>query len=562
MKEFKPLMKIGGKSSLEILTENLRIAGVEEIFAVVGHNAEFIEEALEGKNVRIVMNEKYADGMFTSVQAGIRAAQENGNDCVLMTPVDIPMIPPYIFKTVLEAHYSNPGCFTVPCYEGKKGHPLCIPQEYYQEILESSGENGLKSVTSKYEDRFIKINTHAEGIVMDMDTQEAYSRLVEFYNKNRYPDEEKCRKILKRMETPAHVIRHCMAVTDTAVAIAEALNEHGKELSIPLIKASGMLHDVLRIRKKHWEEGAKLALDYGYPEVADIIDAHMNYIPSVPVHDVDEKDIICLSDKLRQEEKLVTLEERLEPVKVKWKDNPDALAVIENKIKAAAAVKNFISEYIGQDVDEMLRERDRQKKEAEGEKHNIRRLILVRHGETQRHKDKIFLGQKDIPLNEEGREQCKHVGLELQHFDVDTDRVYCSDLNRAKESAEIIAGMLGDKFSLVEVPEFREMNLGHWDGMYITDIKEQFPEEYKSRGENLIYYKIDDEAENFEELQQRAMKKLNEIIDTTEGDIIIVSHSGVLRSIKCAILERPLEDLAKMRFDRGTYEILELPVKL
>ena len=57
------------------------------------------------------------------------------------------------------------------------------------------------------------------------------------------------------------------------------------------------------------------------------------------------------------------------------------------------------------------------------------------------------------------------------------------------------------------------------------------------------------------------MKKLQEIIDTTTGDIVLVSHSGVLRCLKCALQNRPLEDLTKMKFDRGTYEIIELQDK-
>ena len=69
----------------------------------------------------------------------------------------------------------------------------------------------------------------------------------------------------------------------------------------------------------------------------------MNYIPEVPVTYIDEKNIICLSDKLRQEETLVTLEERLEPVKKKWKDDPEALNIIETKINAADAVVTYMT---------------------------------------------------------------------------------------------------------------------------------------------------------------------------------------------------------------------------
>ena len=565
MNDFKPLMKIGGRTPLEMLAESFSIAGIEDIFVVVGHNADlvrkYIDEELADKNLNIVFNGDYTEGMFTSVKAGVRAVIENGNESILMTPVDIPFIPPYVIKAALRAHEENPGFFTVPCFNGKKGHPLCIPEEYFNEILESSGENGLKSVTSLHEDKFIRIETHAEGITLDMDTPEAYEQLLEFFEKNKYPDEEKCWKILHRMQTPSHVVRHCLAVADTGIAIAEELNAHEKNMDVPLVKAAGMLHDVLRVEKRHWEAGAKLMLDYGYPEVADIVDAHMNYIPEVPVTYIDEKNIICLSDKLRQEDMLVTLEERLEPVKKKWKDNPEALEIIETKINAAAAVVDYINDCIGGDIYDVLRERDEKRKEAEAGNPKPRRLVLIRHGETQKHKSRIFLGQKDVPLDDEGRDQCMHVGIEMQHFNIQSSCIYTSTLSRAVESAEIIAGELGDSFEIVKFPEFSEMKLGHWDGLFIEDIKERFPEEYNARGKDLVNYRIDDDAENFVDLQKRAMKKLDEIIASTENDIVLVSHSGVLRVIKCALQNRPLDDIKRMKFDRGTYDIMEIPLE-
>ena len=133
--------------------------------------------------------------MFTSVQAGVKAASENGNDCFLLTPVDIPLIPPYIMKAVLNRQYKTPDCFVVPCYEGKKGHPLSIPADYTAEILESTGENGMKSITSLHEDRMVYLETNCESIILDMDTQEAYAELIRYYDENKYPTEEQCRRI-------------------------------------------------------------------------------------------------------------------------------------------------------------------------------------------------------------------------------------------------------------------------------------------------------------------------------------------------------------------------------
>ena len=100
MGEFKPLMKIDRHNPLEILIRHFKKAGVDDIFVVTGFNAEAIEDFLKDEDVHAVYNERFEEGMFTSVQAGVRAAYENGNECIIMTPVDVPLIPPYIIKAL------------------------------------------------------------------------------------------------------------------------------------------------------------------------------------------------------------------------------------------------------------------------------------------------------------------------------------------------------------------------------------------------------------------------------------------------------------------------------
>ena len=52
--------------------------------------------------------------------------------------------------------------------------------------------------------------------------------------KQQHPDRQECLRLLKEYGTPEHVIRHCMAVADTAVRIGRALNEHGYHLDLEL----------------------------------------------------------------------------------------------------------------------------------------------------------------------------------------------------------------------------------------------------------------------------------------------------------------------------------------
>ena len=557
MKDFKPLLEIGGKPAIQILIDSMKAAGLDEVFVVIGHNRDTIENYLSDKEVTVVYNADYQDGMFTSIKAGIKAAKDGGYDCVLMTPVDIPLIPPYIFKAVVNRYYNNEGSFTVACYQGNKGHPLCIPTAFADEILADPGEQGMKSITSRHADDMVYVDTNCKSITMDMDTPEAYSEILKFYEENKYPTEEQCYKILARVETPPHVIKHCVAVTDTAVTIGEALNRHGHNLSIDLLRAAGLLHDSLRVRKRHFEEGAKLCIDYGYNEVADIIMVHMSYMHPEPVVTVTETDIISLADKLRQEDQLVTLEERLAPVKLRWSHDIIALAMIEKRIRCADGMRRHIEGIIGENIYKMMEKFDEEKLAASGDGGSHRRVILIRHGEIEKHKEKIFLGQSDVPMSDEGRDQLEHVGIEMKHFKIETDTIYCSSLIRARESAEIVSQHLGGK-KIVEIPEFKEMDLGNWDGLLISEIKAKYPEEYEKRGADLVNYKIGGTAESFVDLKNRVMPAFRRLVAETEGDIVIVSHSGVNRIIKCALTGKPIEEVVNMKFGRGSYQIFDL----
>lgn len=198
-----------------------------------------------------------------------------------------------------------------------------------------------------------------------------------------------------------------------------------------------------------------------------------------------------------------------------------------------------------------------------------RRFILVRHGQTRQHDEPMFIGQYDVPLSDEGRQQMKQAGEEIStcmqdHYVGDVRRdvfgnalekdmpdwsntVYCSDLIRASESGEILAKILEDTGAMVEDFEngvfptgvevkplegLRELNLGEWDGKPVREIKERFPEEYERRGKDLFVFKTGNHSENFYDMQYRVMKCLREILSKDDGkNIVIVAHSGTIRAL-------------------------------
>ena len=173
------------------------------------------------------------------------------------------------------------------------------------------------------------------------------------------------------------------------------------------------------------------------------------------------------------------------------------------------------------------------------------RLILIRHGQTKWNVGGRYQGQSDIALNEEGIKQARQLAA---HFPVSQlDAIYASDLQRAAKTAEILAKRFG--ISVQEESAFRELSFGDWEGLTYEEIIKQWPEAIEK------FFKAPDtlhipNGETFVQVQQRAMKRLHEILQENRmGDrtIAIVAHGAILRTILTAQLHIPLRYVWRIR---------------
>ncbi len=171
------------------------------------------------------------------------------------------------------------------------------------------------------------------------------------------------------------------------------------------------------------------------------------------------------------------------------------------------------------------------------------KVIFFRHGETKWNILGKYQGQSDIELTEKGKKQGK---LLARYFPSDKlDAIYSSDLSRAMETA----GYVAEKFNLTVNPEkaFREMNFGEWEGLTYEEIVTKSPEGMKNFMIRPDILKVPG-GENFQILQDRAVKRLSELIKIHENQTIaIAAHGGVLRTILAAALEMPLRNLWRIR---------------
>ena len=125
------------------------------------------------------------------------------------------------------------------------------------------------------------------------------------------------------------------------------------------------------------------------------------------------------------------------------------------------------------------------------------------------------------------------------------DAIYASDLIRARVTAETVAKRFGLGVNLE--PAFRELSFGDWEGLTYEQIVASWPDAMENF---LAHPDILDipHGESFPEVQQRAMSRLQELIQKHEGQTIMVAaHGAVLRTMLTAALHMPLQYLWSIR---------------
>ncbi|MBI4759502.1 MAG: histidine phosphatase family protein, partial [Chloroflexi bacterium] len=99
------------------------------------------------------------------------------------------------------------------------------------------------------------------------------------------------------------------------------------------------------------------------------------------------------------------------------------------------------------------------------------RLLLVRHGETDWNAEERYQGTTDVPLSAQGRAQAQ--ALTSRMAGEVLDAIYASDLQRAWQTAEVIAAPHG--LPVRPEPRLREIDFGAWEGLTFDEIRQRRP---------------------------------------------------------------------------------------
>ncbi|WP_269609885.1 histidine phosphatase family protein [Prochlorococcus marinus] len=189
-------------------------------------------------------------------------------------------------------------------------------------------------------------------------------------------------------------------------------------------------------------------------------------------------------------------------------------------------------------------------------KSSKKRLILVRHGETNWNKQGRFQGQIDIPLNENGKAQAKAASEFLKNVFI--QKAFSSSLSRPKETAQIIL----HEHSGIEITlkdNLKEIGHGKWEGKLESEIEADWPDLLKTW--KIFPEKVQmPEGENINEVSTRSITGWKEICKDLKNNetALVVAHDAVNKTILCHLLGLMPSKIWMIKQGNGGITVIDL----
>lgn len=165
-------------------------------------------------------------------------------------------------------------------------------------------------------------------------------------------------------------------------------------------------------------------------------------------------------------------------------------------------------------------------------------LILIRHGETDWNRELRFQGQLDVPLNAIGLEQARRLAGRLAQESL--QQLISSDLQRALQTAQAVAGRLAQPLDPVLDAALREQHFGMAEGLRVPDLQQHHPQAWDQWVRFDEHYAFEG-GECTRDFHARVLAALRALAQRHAGQkMAVVTHGGVLDMVYRSALGLPL----------------------
>jgi molybdenum cofactor cytidylyltransferase len=177
----KLLADVGGESMIARVVKASLASKARPVVVVVGHQQDGVRAALAGLDVTIVENPHYAEGLSTSLKAGL-AVLPPETDGALVQLGDMPSVPAAALDQLIAAFNPPEGrAIVVPTAAGKRGNPVLWGRPFFEEMSKVQGDVGARHLIGTYPEAVAEVAMTDDGVLLDIDEPAA---LADFLKKS------------------------------------------------------------------------------------------------------------------------------------------------------------------------------------------------------------------------------------------------------------------------------------------------------------------------------------------------------------------------------------------
>jgi molybdenum cofactor cytidylyltransferase len=171
----KQLLDFRGKPMLRHAVESAQASGCNPVIVVLGSNEAEIRPALEGLDVEIVVNERWAEGMGTSIQTGLSALENRDIAGTILALSDQPFVTADFLRGLTERYLESGHKIVAAQYSGTVGVPAFFAREAFPFLMALQPDQGCKGVILGHSGDALLVD--CPDAARDIDTPEDYAML-------------------------------------------------------------------------------------------------------------------------------------------------------------------------------------------------------------------------------------------------------------------------------------------------------------------------------------------------------------------------------------------------
>jgi molybdenum cofactor cytidylyltransferase len=175
----KLLIDLDGKPLIARVVDAVLASRASPVLVVTGHQDAAVRTALGKRDVTFIANPDFAQGMASSLRAGISSLPA-GVDGVVVCLADMPAVDAAVIDALIAAFDPETGAEIIaPDHDGQRGNPVLWGRRLFEDLMQVTGDQGGKALLAANRQALRLVPVDSAGVLLDLDTPEALARFRE-----------------------------------------------------------------------------------------------------------------------------------------------------------------------------------------------------------------------------------------------------------------------------------------------------------------------------------------------------------------------------------------------